>query len=132
MASKDEPAMPARVPAPQTDGHVRHTLEWHGGTTLVVFEEIGPQFAISVCGSSIVERGPRDRATHRETLHSMCLTYADVPVLEKALAEWRAKYPLAAEEKVVIWNGWRMKEGRCPAGDTCLACDRLGKHLEPV
>lgn len=88
------PASPARVPAPQTDGHVRHTLEWHNGQTLVVFEEIGPQLAISVCGYGRGADGrARDSVTGRPIEHSLCLTYENVPVLEKALAEWRAKYP---------------------------------------
>jgi hypothetical protein len=34
--------------------------------------------------------------------------------------------------EVVMWGGRKMREGRCPPGDTCLACDRLGKHLEPA
>jgi predicted HAD superfamily Cof-like phosphohydrolase len=25
-----------------------------------------------------------------------------------------------------------MREGKCPPGDTCIACNRLGYHLEPV
>jgi hypothetical protein len=33
---------------------------------------------------------------------------------------------------VVMWGGKPMREGRCPPGNTCLACDRLGKHLEPI
>jgi hypothetical protein len=34
--------------------------------------------------------------------------------------------------KVVMWGGWKMREGRCPPERACLACDRLGKHLEPA
>ncbi len=34
--------------------------------------------------------------------------------------------------KVVMWGGRPMKVGRCEPGRTCLACDRLGKHLEPA
>lgn len=34
--------------------------------------------------------------------------------------------------KVVMWGDRKMKEGRCPPGNMCLACDRLGKHLEPA
>jgi hypothetical protein len=33
----DGPATPVRPPTPEIGEHVRHTLEWHGGTTLVVF-----------------------------------------------------------------------------------------------
>lgn len=33
---------------------------------------------------------------------------------------------------IIMWNGIPMIEGKCPPGGTCLACDRLGKHLEPV
>ena len=34
--------------------------------------------------------------------------------------------------KVVMWGDRKMKEGRCPPDHACLACDRLGKHLEPA
>jgi hypothetical protein len=35
--------------------------------------------------------------------------------------------------KVVMWGGRKMKRGRCdPGGRQCLACDRLGEHLEPA
>jgi len=34
--------------------------------------------------------------------------------------------------EVIMWGGKPMREGRCPPGQTCLACDRLGKHLEPA
>jgi len=59
---------------------------------------------------------------------------------DDAAAQWarlgpdatrRLQEPLAAPV-IVMWGRQRMKEGRCPAGDTCLACDRLGKHLEPA
>jgi hypothetical protein len=33
---------------------------------------------------------------------------------------------------VVMWGGRPMREGKCSPGSTCLACDRLGKHLEPL
>jgi len=33
---------------------------------------------------------------------------------------------------IVEWGGKKMRIGRCPPGDTCLACDRIGHHLEPV
>jgi hypothetical protein len=33
---------------------------------------------------------------------------------------------------IVEWAGKKMRVGRCPPGDTCLACDRLGSHLEPI
>lgn len=33
--------------------------------------------------------------------------------------------------KVVMWGGKRMKEGKCPPDRMCLACERIGKHLEP-
>ena len=36
------------------------------------------------------------------------------------------------DSPVIIWGGKPMREGRCPPGSTCLACDRLGKHLEPI
>lgn len=36
-------------------------------------------------------------------------------------------------EPLVWWGGKWMREGRCQEpGDMCLACERLGKHLEPV
>jgi hypothetical protein len=39
----------------------------------------------------------------------------------------------AAGGKVVMWGGRRMREGKCPPGQpSCLACDRLGAHLEPI
>lgn len=51
--------------------------------------------------------------------------------------EWRCpaghqgtNRPAAVKE--IVWGGKRMREGRCDPGRTCLACDRLGKHLEPV
>jgi hypothetical protein len=34
--------------------------------------------------------------------------------------------------KVVMWGDRKMREGRCPPGDRCIACERLGKHLEPA
>ena len=136
MSSKDEPATPARIPVPQSDGDVRHTLEWHNGATLVVFEGIGPQFAISVCDPEITATGPRDYVTHRKTRYSLCLSYEDVLVLEKALAGWRAKWPVKGDGtdlQIVMWGGRRMREGKCPASEMpCLACQRLGSHLEPA
>jgi hypothetical protein len=33
---------------------------------------------------------------------------------------------------VVDWGGKKMRVGRCPPGQSCLACERLGKHLEPL
>jgi hypothetical protein len=33
---------------------------------------------------------------------------------------------------IVEYGGKKMRVGRCQPGDTCLACDRLGHHLEPV
>jgi len=33
---------------------------------------------------------------------------------------------------IVEWGGKKMRVGRCLPGNTCLACDRLGYHLEPV
>ena len=139
MDDNEKPVAPGSAvqsPMATTQDHVRHTLEWHGGTTLVVFEEIGPQFAISVCGSRVTRMGPCDHLTHRETLHSVCLTYDDVPVLEKALAEWRAKWPVKGDGtdlQIVMWGGRRMREGKCPASEMpCLACQQLGSHLEPA
>lgn len=81
--------MTSRAP----EDHVRRTIEWHGGHTLVIFEEIGPQFGIAVAGPKRVSRPPMDRTTGREVTQSLCLTYDDVPVLEAALAAWRKKYP---------------------------------------
>jgi hypothetical protein len=37
-----------------------------------------------------------------------------------------------ASPAVVMWGGKPMRYGRCPPGDRCLSCDRLGKHLEPI
>jgi hypothetical protein len=34
--------------------------------------------------------------------------------------------------KVVMWGGRKMKRGRCDPDRQCLACDRLGEHLEPA
>ena len=54
-----------------------------------------------------------------------------------AVSEWsrgrdgEARGPLTPEPPIV-WNGVAMKEGRCPPGATCVACERLGKHLEPA
>jgi hypothetical protein len=34
--------------------------------------------------------------------------------------------------KIILWGGKRMKEGKCTGETRCLACDRLGSHLEPM
>lgn len=34
--------------------------------------------------------------------------------------------------ELVMWGETLMRKGLCPLGSTCLACDRLGYHLEPV
>jgi hypothetical protein len=34
--------------------------------------------------------------------------------------------------RVVMWGTTPMRAGRCEPGKSCLACDRLGKHLEPM
>jgi len=34
---------------------------------------------------------------------------------------------------IVMWHGKRHRVGKCPDPATqCFACDRLGKHLEPI
>jgi|GEM_PF-3232789 len=33
--------------------------------------------------------------------------------------------------KVVMWGDRKMREGRCPPGRACPACEQIGKHLEP-
>jgi hypothetical protein len=33
---------------------------------------------------------------------------------------------------IVEWGDRKMRVGRCNPGDTCLACDRIGHHLEPI
>jgi hypothetical protein len=80
---------------------IRHELYWHAGTTLVVFEEIGPQFAITVCGPEVLPNGApgRDRVTGRRVKESICFTTRDIPVLEKALKEWWEKYPHGCPEE---------------------------------
>jgi hypothetical protein len=36
-------------------------------------------------------------------------------------------------DEIVLWGGVSLRRGRCPAGGpVCLACERLGAHLEPV
>jgi hypothetical protein len=62
-----------------------------------------------------------------------------IAALEQAIGErdraMRIAHPLVevtVGSEVIMWGGKPMREGRCPPGDTCLACDRLGKHLEPI
>jgi len=33
---------------------------------------------------------------------------------------------------VVMWGGRPMREGKCEGPQLCLACERLGSHLEPA
>ncbi len=39
----------------------------------------------------------------------------------------------ADPEEIIMWNGVAMRRGKCTNPQTrCLACDRIGSHLEPV
>lgn len=72
---------------------MRRELFWHGGNTLVVFEDCDGQFVINICGAGHTNNGPRDAVTGRPIKSSLCLTGKDIQVLEDALKAWRALYP---------------------------------------
>jgi len=52
--------------------------------------------------------------------------------LEAARAAMAERGGGPVEPAKILWGGKWMQWGKCPPGETCLACDRLGKHLEPA
>lgn len=75
----------------------------------------------------IVVSGPKARRTIftelADELHDTDeAAFASIAV---RLERWKAA-------PILTWGGRPMREGRCPPDRQCVACDRLGKHLEPV
>ena len=51
---------------------------------------------------------------------------------EFEVLECSAEKKVTGFGEIIEWNGKKWRLGRCSAGDTCLACDRLGYHIEPL
>jgi hypothetical protein len=91
--------------SPGGEEHQVHIVVTFASRTFTPLERIAYQ---AVLGS--------DR--HRE-LNSVCDVLDGDPL------------PTIFFEKVILWNGIPMVEGRCTGESICLACERLGRHLEP-
>ncbi len=110
----------------------------------VPVELIGPQKRFPLCKASDSQCVSTEECANHETAGDFRTEDGLTPDLRQVGEGWECSgnprdhdgAVLAggklARAKIVMWGGKPMREGKCPPGQRCLACDRLGSHLEPV
>jgi hypothetical protein len=110
----------------------------------VQVELIGPQLRFPLCKAPDAQCVSTRECANHETAGDFRTEDGLTPDLRQVGGAWECSgnprdhdgAVLAggklARPKIVVWNGKMMREGKCPPGQTCLACDRLGMHLEPA